>query len=524
MTQGKRHLVKAAGLVGLMTLTSRVLGLIRDIVSANRYGMSWHWDVFLYAFMLPNFLRRIVGEGALASAFIPVYTEILNQKGRERAFRFANLIVTLMAASLAAFTLIMEISLNVAMGYLPESGRLYLVCDLLRFFIPYLYLISLFAMGMGILNCHHHFLAPSLGPVILDLFWIAGVLWVVPWVEAGGRVTELRWLAGVIVLSGMVQLAAEIPPLFQLGFRFRWIWNLRDEGLKKTGKLFLPTLMGFAIVQINLLLDSSMSFMIGEGANSSLWYGNRIMQFPLGIFTIALGTALLPMLSHQVAKREWDAAQKTMSFSLRNIFFIILPCTMGLVVLSRPIVQLLFERGEFDGASTDRAAAVLSAYSLGLFAYSGQKIMTAAFYAVQDTKTPLSTSVIALGINFIFNLLLMGPLKEAGLALATSIAGAVQFFLLVFFYRKKTGNFPFAEIQKSFIRILLATCGMGLATYFGYLAFIHFIPGRHTFILLLQVFGSILLSIGAYAIFCSLFRVSELREAWRGMIRNPKRV
>ncbi|MBI3316392.1 MAG: murein biosynthesis integral membrane protein MurJ [Candidatus Omnitrophica bacterium] len=521
--QGRRHLIKAAGLVGIFTLTSRILGLIRDIVSANRYGTSWHWDVFLFAFMLPNFLRRIVGEGALASAFIPVYTEILNQKGREEAFRFANLIVTLSACFLAVFSLAMEGLLGLGLSFLPDSGRLSLVFDLLRFFIPYLYLISLFAMGMGILNCHQHFLAPSLGPVILDLFWIAGILWIVPWVQSGGRVVELRWLAGVIMLSGIAQVAAQIPPLYRLGFRLQWIWNFRDAGLLKTARLFLPTVLGFAVVQINLLVDSSMSFMIGPGANSSLWYGNRIMQFPLGVFAIAMGTALLPALSHQRAQKDLAAARKTLSFALRSIFLIILPCTVGLVVLSQPIVQLLFERGEFDAASTGRAAAVLAAYSLGLFAYSGQKIITSAFYAVQDTRTPLKIAVIALISNVALNFIFMRPFQEAGLALSTTLSGTLQFSLLVFFYHRKIAAFPLREVFVSFGRIFASSLAMGLAAAGVYQGFVRSLPGTTLFNFLFQVFGTILISVVAYGLFCILFRVSELGEFWRGLQKKEGR-
>ena len=514
----KKHLVKAAGLVGLMTLTSRVLGMIRDIVSAKSFGTSWQWDAFLYAFMLPNFLRRIVGEGALASAFVPVYAEVLNKQGKDAAFRYSQLVSTVLLTGLAAVILILEASLHFAMQ-MPLPPRLMLTLDLLRYFFPYLWLISLFAMGMGILNSHNHFLAPSLGPVILDLFWIAAVIWIIPY---AGNIPEvqLHWLTVVIFVSGLFQVAVQFPPLRALGFRWKIILDFADANLRKTVRLFLPSLFGFAIVQINMLVDSTMGFMIGPGANSSLWYGSRIMQFPLGVFTIAMGTALLPIISHYAARQEMEEAKKTISFALRNIFFIILPCTVGLIVLRVPIVSMLFERGQFDAASTQRTAAVLMCYSFGLFAYSGQKIITAGFYAVQDTKTPMKLGVIDLCLNIVFNLILMHFFREAGLALATSVSGVLEFLVLMFLFNRKISAFPFREVGISFLKVLIAALAMGAVAVFSFQYLSQTFPGQHITAMLIQVFGSIVLSVIAYFAFCFALRVRELQEASAWIFRK----
>ncbi|MBI3306321.1 MAG: murein biosynthesis integral membrane protein MurJ [Candidatus Omnitrophica bacterium] len=508
---GKRHLVKAAGLVGLMTLASRILGMIRDVVSAKNFGTTWQWDAFLYAFMLPNFLRRIVAEGALASAFIPVYTEVLNKKGKEEAFHYARLVESVLLTSLAVLILVIELALNYAV-HLPLSPRLVLIFDLSRYFFPYLWLISLFAMGMGVLNCHNHFFAPSLGPVILDIFWIAGVIWIIP--HAGSiPESQLHWLTVVLLVSGLFQVGVQIRPLRALGFRWKLVFDFMDVNLRKTGRLFLPSLFGFAIVQINILMDSAMGYWAGPGANSSLWYGNRIMQFPLGIFAIAMGTALLPTISHHVARKEIEETKKTMSFALRSIFFIILPSTVGLIVLREPIVAMLFQRGEFDALSTQRTAAVLMCYSFGLFAYSGQKIMTAGFYAMQDTKTPFWLGVSDLLLNIVFNLILLQFLREAGLALGTSISGILEFLALMFFFNRKIAAFPFREVGNSFVRVLIASLVMGAVTYFCYQGLSSIFVGDKIAPMLIKVFGSITAGTISYIIFCFVLRVHELQEA-----------
>lgn len=517
----KKQLVKAAGVVGLMTLTSRVLGMMRDIFTAGRFGTSWQWDAFLYAFMLPNFFRRLVGEGSLSSAFIPVYSETLQTQGKEAAFRFANVLSTLLASSLVIFLLIVEAVLHWLYHADFLSDRLHLTVDLLRIFFPYLFFISLFALGMGILNCHRHFFTPALGPIILDIVWIVGVLWLVPHASQIPEI-QLRWLAALLLFSGILQFAVDIPPLYKMGFRYTWIWDKAHEGLKKTGKLFLPAIMGFAIVQLNMLVDMICGYFAGPGANSSLWYGTRLMQFPLGVFGIAMGTALLPMLSNQVARKEMQAAAKTLSFALRSMALILLPCTVGLIALRVPIIQMLFERGEFNAESTARTASVLLFYSIGLFAFAGEKLVAAGFFAAQDTRTPVRLGIVSLVSNVVGNIILLPYLKESGLALSTSISSIVEFSLLLYFYRKQISELPLAEILKSIGKTGAAAAAMGVVCWVTLDLFERWFPGTSTLNLLFHVFGPITISVVAYLIFCVLFRVREIREAFN-FVRNRKK-
>ncbi len=510
--QGKRHLVRAAVLVGLWTLIGRVLGLIRDIVSAKRFGTSWQWDAFLYAFMLPNLFRRVVGEGGLTSAFIPVYNEIAEKKGRAEAFRFANTVVSFLSVVLLGFIVGVEglLTLLIKIGF--QSQTVMLTLELARILFPYLWFLSLYALGMGILNSHRHFLAPSMGPAILDLLWILGVLFVPAW-AAGDFVGRVRWLSFALLLAGVMHVAVEVPPLLGIGFRFHWVWDVACEGMKKVWVLLLPVVLSFAIVQINITVDMTLGMMIGSGANSSLWYGNRLMQFPLGIFALAMGTALLPMLAQQVARDEKEAARKTLSFALRSIGFIIVPSSIGLIVLREPIIRLLFERGQFDAVSTARCAAVLLGYTVGLFAFAGQKIMNSGYYAAHDSRTPMRTAAVSLVTNIVLNLALMVPFKEAGLALATSLSGIIQLGQLIYFYPKKVGEFPFREVGVSFLRVLLASSAMGAVCYVSWGLLKQWVPEHDTRAQLIQVFGSIAVATGAYVGICLLCRVREAHEA-----------
>ncbi|HLD49710.1 MAG TPA: lipid II flippase MurJ, partial [bacterium] len=283
-------------------------------------------------------------------------------------------------------------------------------------------------------------------------------------------------------------------------------------------------IMGFSIVQLNLLVDTACAYFIGPGANSALWYGTRLMQFPLGVFGIAMGTALLPMIANQVARKEMEAAKHTLSFALRAVALILFPCAVGLMVLRVPIVQLLFERGHFDAISTARTASVLFYYSIGLFAYSGEKIVAAGFFAIQDTRTPVIMGIVSLVINAILNVILMPFMKESGLALATSIASIAEFIFLMVIYNRRISPLPLTRITRSVVKILAASAAMGIFCIFVFREFSVFFPGSGARAMLIRVFGSISISALAYGGFCLLFRVSEIREAWEWMLKRRKTI
>jgi len=515
-----RHLLESAFLMGGLTMVSRVLGMVRDIVCARSYGTSWQWDGFIYAFMIPNFFRRLVAEGAVSSAFIPVYSQVLTQKGKDNAMAFANTALTLCGAGFIFVLLVLEIGLSYLMNVGALSETLKLTVDLLRFFFPYLCLMSVIAIGMGILNSHNHFLTPSLGPIFLNVFWIVGVLWVAPRLSKGETIVELRWVAGAILLSAFAQLFIQLPPLYRAGFRIRLVWDFFSDEIKTSFKLFLPAIVGFAIVPLNVLVDMTLGLLIGEGANSSLWYGNRLMQLPLGVFAISMGTALLPNLSGQFAGGKIKEAERAFRFALKSVLFIIVPCTVGLIVLRTPIIELLFQRGEFDATSTQRTANVLFCYSIGLFAYSGQKILTSGFYAVQNTRIPVRIAAFSFLLNIVMNLILMGPLKEAGLALATSLSAIVQFFLLFYFCQKKVVALDMNDILPVTSKMIFSSLLMGILCFVAFRMIPSVFPESATLSLAAKVFGAIVCSMASYPLLCALFGIREASSAVKWLFRK----
>ena len=476
-------------------------------------------------FSTPSCYRTFSGAlWARAGSQAPSFRSI-TRSGKNRVARRDSALPILrsvfLGLALFAFILAVEGVLHVLLKAGFQNQTVVLTLELSRILFPYLWFLSLYALGMGVLNSHRHFLAPAMGPAILDLVWIGAILWV-PSGMGHDFLAKITWLSYAILFGGFLHVAVELPPLRKIGFKFRWIWDTGYEGLRKTWRLLLPVVLSFAVVQINITVDMTLGMVIGPGANSSLWYGNRLMQFPLGIFALAMGTALLPMLAQQIARGEKDASRKTLSFALRSIFFIILPSSIGLIILREPIIRMLFERGEFDAVSTARSSAVLLGYTIGLFAFAGQKIMNSGYYAAHDSKTPMRTSIVALILNIALNLILMVPFKEAGLALATSISGIIQFVLLVHLYPKKVGPFPFREIGTSFLRILLASFAMGVIGYYALRLLQYGIPGQGTFRQLFQVFGSIAVATLSYFGLCFAFRVPEAKEAWAWFRKKRK--
>jgi len=429
--------------------------------------------------------------------------------------------LTLMVTAFVVILFFIEIALAAVLEWGVMPARVELIIDFLRFFFPYLALISISALWMGVLNSHRHFFGAAFSPVALNIIWIAGTLWVTVFADKG-QAYQLRMLAGIMLFAGVVQMAVEWPSLLKIGYTFRWIWDRAYPDVKRVFALLLPVTLGFAAMQINLMVDMTLSFWIGPGANSSLWYGNRLMQLPLGLFAVGMGTALLPAIASQIAAGKTQLAEKNISFALRSIFLLVIPCSAGLIVLSTPIVRFLFERGEFDAESTRRTAQVLLCYAIGLFAHSGQKIITTGFHASQDTKTPVKSTMIALAVNFAFNLILMWPLKEAGLALATTISGIVQFFYLAIVLHRKTLRLPVREIVVSFAKICIAGTVMSFFAFFFYGFMEEIAPGGKLLEQGLRLFSTMTLSGLVYFICCFFLRAEEVHAAAALIFKRKK--
>ncbi len=420
-----------------MTSLSRVLGLVRDIVFARYFGAGGLMDAFVVAFKIPNFLRRLFAEGAFSQAFVPVLSEKRSNGSQQEVKQLTDAVAGTLGGVLLLVTAIGVVAAPLlimlfAPGFVGEDDRFELASGMLRITFPYLFLISLTALAGGILNTYSRFAIPAVTPVFLNLSLIGAAIWLSPQMEV--PVTALAW--GVLI-GGVVQLLFQIPPLLRLGMlprpRFRW----HDSGVRKIIKLMIPTLFGASVAQINLLLDLVIASMIAAGSMSWLYYSDRLMEFPLGVFGIALSTVILPKLSGQFAQEDQAAFNRTLDWALRLVVLIALPAAVGLFLLAEPMLVLLFQRGAFTAHDVDMAALSLMAYSLGLVGFILVKVLINGYFSRQDTRTPVKFGLVAMAANMGLNILFVGWMvldgyraPHVGLALATAGSSLLNAWLL----------------------------------------------------------------------------------------------
>ncbi len=460
----RRSLVKSAAIISFFTILSRFVGLARTIAEAAVFGRGVVWDAFLVAWMVPNFLRQLFGEGALTGSFIPVFTDYLEKGERREAWRVMNIVFSLLVIVIAALAILCALGIGAALRIFTFPHNLELTLRLTPVLFPYLLFISLCALGAGTLNSFRHFSIPALSPAVLSVVWLLTLIFVCPYF---GKTLEdkIYLLAAGILVGGAAQVLILLPPLLQRGMRFHWEVNFNHPGVRTIGRLMLPAVFGLGITQVNLLVDRSIAIFLGSGAVSGLYYGNRLIQFPLGIFGIALGTAVLPTLSGYAARAEMDKLKETFGFALRLVFLIAIPASVGLIVLRYQITRCLFEHGRFTAADTHRVAAVILFYALGLFAYSGDKVLVPTFYSLKATAVPVKVGAVSVLLNVILNFCLMWRMRELGLALATSISGAFNFTVLYLMLRKRVGPLGSRHILNNFFRTTAASAVMGIACF-----------------------------------------------------------
>jgi putative peptidoglycan lipid II flippase len=460
MSEASR-VTKAAGVVGAATLLSRILGLVRDQVLAWFFGAGLTADAFLVAFRIPNLLRRLFAEGSLTIAFIPVFTEYLFKHGEEEAFDLARsawwLLVMILAAVTALGILAAPIIVKlIAFGFVAPV-KFELTVLLTRIMFPYIFFVSLVALAMGVLNALGHFAAPALAPVLLNVAMIASMFLISPHLEKPSV-----GLAIGVIIGGVLQLGVQIPVMFRKGFRLLGRSSLNHPALKRIALLMTPAVLGASVYQISSLLDTLLASLLPEGSVSYLYYADRLVQFPLGVFAIALATAVLPSLSKQAAVEDMEGLRGSFLYAINLVFFITIPATIGLIILREPIVQLLFERGAFNRNTTLMTAEALLYYAVGLWAVSGGRILASTFYALQDTGTPVKIAVLSLLAKFVLSVLLMGPMRHGGLALATSLASGVNLLLLILALKKRLGRIGGRDILRSAGKSATAAVLMGI--------------------------------------------------------------
>lgn len=457
------NIAQNASIISGATLLSRVLGFFRDVIIAFALGTGPMADAFFVAFRLPNLLRRLFAEGSLTMAFVPVFTKVKQEKGLQRSFVLARstLVWLLMVLGIIIiFVLIAArpITFLIAPGFANDQDVFQLTVFLVRICFPYILFISGVALSMGILNSLGHFLSPALAPCILNLVLIASALMAVQF----GFSVPVALAIGVII-GGIGQWLLQQPFLKSRGFTWRGDWSLKDAGVKRIGLLLLPTVFGAAVYQLNIVLNTILASFLPQGSVSYLYYADRLVQFPLGIFGVALSTAALPSLSSLISKSKLNEFRQTISTTISLNLFVSLPAAAGLIGLGQPIIRVLFQRGEFSSLSTEATFLALIGYALGLPAFCCVRSLISAYYSLEDTKTPVFIAVGCLIINGLLGIWLMQFWDHLGLAVAVSVASWVNCLALGFFLRNKVGSW--FQGQGSLMVMLIMSFLMGLACY-----------------------------------------------------------
>lgn len=431
------QLLRSTSVVSAMTLISRILGLVRDVVFARFFGATIVMDAFIVANRIPNMLRRFFAEGAFSQGFVPVMARYKENGDHEESRQLVDAVAGTLGLILFVVTLIGVVAapllvLIVAPGFIGDDGRFDLATAMLRFTFPYLFFVSMTAFAGGILNTYGKFAAPAFTPVILNIVLIASAMWLSPQMEEPGMA-----LAYGVFVAGLVQLLFQIPFLAKIDAIPRPRWRPEHPGVRRIGALMLPAIFGSSVAQINVLLGGAIASLLGVGKISLLYFSDRLMEFPLGLFGIALATVTLPTLSRQAANASMREFSNTLDWSMKLVVLIAIPAAIGLVLLAEPLVATIFFGGEFTRFDVEMTALSLQAFALGLIGFSFVKILAPAYFAREDTRTPVKAGLIALVVNFVLSVVLAYTLSRAGyvgthagLALAISVAAIVNAWLL----------------------------------------------------------------------------------------------
>lgn len=458
--------VRAVGSLGLATLTSRILGFVRDVVMARAFGAGPITDAFFVAFRIPNLFRRLLAEGALSTAFIPVFAESLAVGSRPDFNRMVRavsgaLTLTLCAVSALGVLLAPWLVGVMAPGFSGVPGQLGLAITLTRLMFPYLIFVGLGALAMGVLNTHHRFFTSALGPAVLNVGMITSILALAPHVQP----PVLALAVGVLV-GGLGQFAIQLPEIRGVGVTLLPSAEFSHPALRRITRLLGPAVFGLAAVQLNVFVNTLLASLLPAGSISFLYYADRVVEFPLGVFGVAVASASLPAMAQQAARRDLAGLTGTVNFALRLSCFVAIPASVGLWLLREPITRLLFERGRFGPEDTQATAWALGFYALGLTAFSAVRIVAQAFYALEDPRTPVRVGIMAVGLNVALALALMGPLAHGGLALSASASATANLLALLWLLRRRLGPLGGRRIVASLARagaatvVVAAWCGL----------------------------------------------------------------
>jgi len=470
-----KTIAKAAVLVMTFFALSRLLGVARDVVIASQFGTSAPYDAYLAAFRAPDLLFNLISGGALGSAFIPTFTGCLARDDETGAWRLASaiinwvLVIAIGVGVLAAIFAPWLVKTLIAPGF-EDPAQITLTVQLMRWLLFSTVIFGVSGVLMGILNAHQHFLLPALAPVVYNLSIIAGAWFL-------GPVWGVKGLAFGVVMGSLGHLLIQLPKVFAYGLRYQFILAPTDPGVREVARLMAPRVMGIAAVQLNFVWDTFLASWLTAGSIATLDYGRRVMLLPVGIVSQAVATAAFPTFAALAAKRSWDELQEVFIAALRGILYLTVPATVGLLILGRPIIQVLYQRNAFTEVSTQNTVWALWFYSIGLVAHSMVEILTRAFYSLRNTRTPVIVGVASMGMNILLSLLLMQAFAglnlapHGGIALASAIAVIIEMAWLMLLLKRLPGNLSVSALKAALPPILLSGLAMAAALGAFLLAF-----------------------------------------------------
>ena len=448
------------------TMTSRLLGMVREMVYASFMGTGWVASAFTLAFQVPNLFRRLLGEGALTAAFIPIFKHKQVHEGEAEMWRCSNAVISGLVSAAAVVTLLAIAGISIALAtHVDFAEETELMLELLRIMFPYMLLVCLAAVLIGMANARGHFFVPALGAAILNVVMIASVFFLTP-IFGPNLERRIFGLAIGVVFAGLAQAFFQLPSLHREGFRYQWVSPWRDPTVKEVVRKMLPGSIGVAAFQINVLIISLASFWFDSTIVATFNYAVRLMELPQGMFGISLATYLLPTLSGLAAEKKYPEFRQTLSQGLSYLSFANLFAAAMAFVLASPIVRLIFERGKFDATSTHRVALALACLAPGLLMFSMNNILARAFYALHDIKTPMKISILCLALNLGFALWLVHPYREAGLGVANTLSASFNLFLLTYALRRKLGRLGLTRLKNTLLILIPSALLAGAIAWF----------------------------------------------------------
>jgi putative peptidoglycan lipid II flippase len=467
-------MLKSSGAMAGATLVSRILGMVREIVYAWFMGDSKVAGAFIFAFQIPNLFRRLLGEGALTAAFIPIFKEKEKKHGEIEMWRAANAVISGLVIAASAVIAVVMIGISIALAAHQFSEKTELILQLLRVMFPYMLLVCLAAAFMGMLNARGHFFIPAMGATMLNVVMIASVLWLAPkfgvGLPTGQRLpVQIFALAYGVLAAGVAQAAFQLPTLWRDGFRYRWVSPWKNETVRLVVTRMIPGTIGVAAFQLNVTLVQVIAYWIDPQINASFNYAVRLMELPQGMFGISLATYLLTALSSLAIEKKYPEFRATLRQGVGSLLFVNLIAAILLVILAEPIVRLLFEHGDkFTSASTARASFALVCLAPGLVAFSTVNVLARAFYALGDTTTPMKISIACLLVNCLLAAALVVPLRQGGLGIANTATSVCNVWLLFYALRKKLGKLEMGPVRATFLPLAVAGLLAGLLAWAGW--------------------------------------------------------